>query len=239
VVIKLKIIAILALLLILMVVRGAIDKSIEKGALQRSIENISLPKPRLKGPISLEETIKERRSIRNFASKPLNISQLAQICWAAQGITEEGGFKRAAPSAGALYPLELYLVIREESIEGLKAGVYRYRPRAHSLEIYSEGDKRNRVARACLYQMFIAEAPLIMIITANYERTTWKYGERGIRYVHLEAGHAAQNVCLEAVALELGTVTIGAFRDKEVSKVLDLPENLSPLYVMPIGYPKH
>lgn len=234
------VIVILVLLLILMAVGiGSIDKSTEKNALQEIKENISLPKPRLKGPISLEEAIGERRSIRNFDSKTLNISQLAQICWATQGITEEGGYKRAAPSAGALYPLELYLVIGEGSIKGLEAGVYRYRPKAHSLEICSEGDKRSKLARVCLHQMFIAKAPLVMIITADYERTTRKYGERGVRYVHLEAGHAAQNVCLQAVALELGTVPIGAFRDEELSKILDLPENLSALYVIPIGYPKH
>jgi len=200
------------------------------------VKSIKLPAPAVEGKVSLEEAIKKRRSIRRFQDKPLSIPQISQILWAAQGITEEGGFKRAAPSAGALYPLEIYLVVKK--VEGLKPGVYHYDSADHTIEPILKGDFQNSLARACLGQMFIADAPLSIVITAEYERTTIKYGERGIRYVHMEAGHVGQNICLQVVALGLGTVPVGAFWDDEVSKVLNLPRERKPLYVFPIGYPE-
>jgi SagB-type dehydrogenase family enzyme len=198
---------------------------------------ISLPEPRLEGETSLEEAILERRSKRAFKDSSLTLREVSQVLWAAQGITDEAGH-RAAPSAGALYPLDVYLVVGKEGVEGLGEGVYHYLPQSHSLQPMLEGDVRQTLARLSAEQMFIAEAPLSLLITAEYERTTGKYGDRGVRYVHMEAGHAGQNVYLQAEALGLATVTIGAFQDEEISKALDLPSGYSPLYVMPIGHPE-
>ena len=208
----------------------------DRGKAWGKINRIQLPAPTIKGKVSLEEAIKKRRSKRRFQDKPLNIAQISQILWAAQGITEEREFKRAAPSAGALYPLDIYLVVRK--VEELEAGVYHYSPEGHTIDMTLKGDLQNSLARACLGQMFIADAPLCIVITAEYERTTIKYGERGIRYVHMEAGHVGENIWLQVVALGLGTVSIGAFWDDEVSRVLNLPKEYRPLYVFPIGYPK-
>ena len=197
---------------------------------------IALPAPRLKGDMSLEEAISKRRSRREFKDSPLTLEQVSQILWAAQGITDPGGL-RAAPSAGALYPLDLYLVVGRRGVKGLVESAYHYDPRGHALERILEGDVREAVARVAVEQMFIAEAPVILVITGEYERTTWKYSDRGLRYVHMEAGHAAQNVYLQAEALGLGTVTAGAFQDEELSRTLGLPTERRPLYVMPIGHP--
>jgi len=198
---------------------------------------ISLPDPRLKGEMSLEEAILNRRSRRDFGDSALALAEVSQILWAAQGITDETGL-RAAPSAGALYPLELYLVVGERGVEGLEEGVYHYLPQSHSLQLTLAGDVRQTLARLSAEQMFIAEAPLSLLITAEYERTTKKYGDRGVRYVHMEAGHVAQNVYLQAEALGLGTVTVGAFQDEEIAQALALPPAFRPLYVMPIGRPE-
>jgi SagB-type dehydrogenase family enzyme len=198
---------------------------------------VSLPDPHLKGEMSLEEAILKRRSRRDFKDSPLTLGEVSQILWAAQGITDRAGL-RAAPSAGALFPLDLYLVVGERGVEELEEGVYHYLPQSHSLEPTLEGDVRQTLARLCAQQMFIAEAPVSLLITAEYERTTEKYGDRGMRYVHMEAGHVAQNVYLQAEALGLGTVTVGAFQDEEISQALDLPPTYRPLYVMPIGHPE-
>jgi SagB-type dehydrogenase family enzyme len=201
------------------------------------MSTVSLPDPRLKGEMSLEETILKRRSRRDFKDFPLTLGEVSQILWAAQGVTDETGL-RAAPSAGALYPLDIYVVVGSQGVEGLGEGVYHYFPQSHSLEATLEGDVRQTLARLSSGQMFIAEAPLSLLITAEYERTTKKYGERGERYVHMEAGHVAQNVYLQAEALGLGTVTVGAFQDEDISQALDLPPTYRPLYVMPIGHPE-
>lgn len=191
------------------------------------------PAQKGKGNLSVEEAIAKRRSERSFnADLPLAKEQLFQILWAAQGIT--GDEKRSAPSAGATYPLEIYAVVGK--VEGLEAGVYRYIPKNHSIELHLSGDRRKELAVASLNQKFIADAPLVIVITAEYERTTKRYGERGIQYVHIEVGHVGQNIYLQAESLGLGTVAVGAFYDDEVTRVLNLPENHAPLYVMPIGY---
>ena len=198
---------------------------------------ISLPEPRLKGEMSLEEAILRRRSRRDFKDSPLTLGEISQVLWAAQGITGKTGL-RAAPSAGALYPLDIYLVVGKQGVDGLGEGVYYYLPQSHSLEPTLEGDVRQTLARLSSGQMSIAEAPLSLLITAEYERTTSKYGERGVRYVHMEVGHVGQNVYLQAEALGLGTVTIGAIQDEEISQALNLPPGYRPLYVMPIGHPE-
>jgi SagB-type dehydrogenase family enzyme len=197
---------------------------------------IALPVPRLRGEMPLEEAISDRRSRREFSSPPLTLEQVSQVLWAAQGITDAEGH-RAAPSAGALYPLDLYLVVGRQGAEGLVEGAYYYVPQGHALERVLRGDVRDSLARIASEQMFVAEAPVILVVTGEYERTTRKYGDRGVRYVHMEAGHAAQNVYLQAEALGLGTVTVGAFQDEELSQVLALPAGYRPLYVMPVGHP--
>jgi SagB-type dehydrogenase family enzyme len=193
---------------------------------------ITLPEPRHDSDTSLEEALLERRSIRDYSEKGLALQEVAQLLWSAQGVTDPAG-KRAAPSAGALYPLEVYAVIG--NVEGVSPGVYKYRPEPHELVKVLDGDQRGALSRAALDQESVSQGAIDIVITAIYARTTGKYGERGIRYVHMEAGHAAQNVCLQAVALDLGAVTIGAFYDDDVKEALRLPEDEEPLYIMPVG----
>ncbi|MGC8777434.1 MAG: SagB/ThcOx family dehydrogenase [Candidatus Caldatribacteriaceae bacterium] len=199
-------------------------------------ERIPLPEPERRGAMSVEETISRRRSVRSFEDRALTLRDLSQLLFAIQGMTDHGYGLRTVPSAGALYPLEVYAVVGK--VEGVAEGVYRYHPEGHELERTAMGDKRIALYKSALYQESIREAPLLLVLSAFYERTTRKYGERGIRYVHMEAGHAAQNVYLQAEALGLGTVVIGAFRDTEVARVLGLPENEVPLYLMPVGKPR-
>lgn len=193
-------------------------------------ELISLPSPQKKGEMSLEETLQRRRSKRAFEPQELTLKQISQLLWACQGITDPTFGGRTAPSAGALYPLEIYLVKKE--------GVFHYLPQKHALERIKKGDIKKELSDAALGQKFLAEAPANFVITAVYSRTAAKYGERAERYVKLEAGHACQNLLLQAVALGLGGVPIGAFFDEEVQKVLSLPSDHEPLYIVPIGYPK-
>ena len=197
---------------------------------ERGDSRIELPEPSVDGGISLNEAIKDRRSRRRFAPGSLSLEEISLLLWAAQGETDPRG-KRAAPSAGALYPLEVYLVAAD--VEGLETGVYRYRPEGHLLKSKSGGDARESLAAAALGQSAVSSAPADILIAAEYARTTKKYGKRGIRYVHMEAGHAAQNVYLECENLGLATVTIGAFRDAEVKEALGT--DFEPLYIMPVG----
>ena len=194
-------------------------------------QEIALPPPHLKGNISIEEALKNRRSIRSFNKEPLCIEDISQLLWSAQGITDTlHGFKfRAAPSAGALYPLEIYAIIEE--------GIYRYIPEEHKLILIRKGDFRTKLSNAALSQPVIASAPVDFVITALYERTTKKYGERGIRYVHIEAGHVAEDMKLQAVGLGLGSVPIGAFYDEKVRSIIDSEEEI-PLYIIPVGKPE-
>lgn len=176
---------------------------------------------------AFNKLLNERASVRNYLPQDVNDQQMGDLLWACQGLNQHD--RRTAPSAGALYPLETYWVDRH--------GLAHYRPLLHQLEVQKQADLRSELARAAHSQQFIAEAPATIVITAVYERVTRKYGTpRGIRYVDMEAGHAAQNVHLQAVALGLGTVPVGAFRDEQVSTVLSLPPDHSPLYLLPIGY---
>ena len=193
---------------------------------------VELPDPRYDSSVSIEETLLERRSIREYSGEPLTLQEVSQLLWAAQGITDPRGF-RTAPSAGGLYPLEIYVVVGD--VEGLDVGVYKYRPQEHTLVKMLDGDKKDKLAEAALGQTWVKEAAIDIVITAVYERTTAKYGDRGVRYVHMEAGHAAQNLCLQATAMNLGTVTVGAFHDEQVKEVLGSPEDEQPLYVLPVG----
>jgi SagB-type dehydrogenase family enzyme len=195
---------------------------------------VKLPRPELEGKVSLEEAIARRRSVRRYRAEPLTLSQLSQVLWSAQGITA-GGELRAAPSAGATYPLELFAFVGKQAIDGLEAGIYHYEVDSHSLVCSQRGDLRRELARAALDQGFIVSAPVDIVICAIYTRTSYTYGRRGERYVHMEVGHVGENIHLQAVALGLATVEVGAFDDEEVRKVLDVDERIKPLYIMPLG----
>jgi len=197
-----------------------------------AVVKMTLPEPQYDSEISIEEALLERRSIRQYTGEPLTLQEVSQLLWAGQGITDPRGL-RTAPSAGALYPLEIYVVVGD--VENLAEGVYRYEPVEHELVKILEGDKRTDLATAALGQSSVSDAAIDIVVTAVYERTTVKYGERGIRYVHIEVGHAAQNMCLQATAMDLGIVTVGAFDDQQVKEVLNLPEDEQPLYTIPAG----
>jgi SagB-type dehydrogenase family enzyme len=196
---------------------------------------IDLPKPRYKGSVTLEETLKERRSVREFSDQPLTLEEISQLLWATQGITEESG-KRTSPSAGALYPLDIYLL--NGNVKNLPAGIYKYNPFKHHIIKIKEGDKKEELSFASLGQPWVKNAAVNFIIAAVYERTTKKYGERGIKYVHIEVGHAAQNLLLQATALRLGAVPVGAFNDGWVRKIVGLRDNEQPLYIISVGKKK-
>ncbi|MFX0039987.1 MAG: SagB/ThcOx family dehydrogenase [Promethearchaeota archaeon] len=190
--------------------------------------SITLPKPELIGSKSLEECIYKRESVRNFRDKVIEIEKVSQILWATQG---KKGEKRTVPSAGATYPLEIFALLKNK-------GYFNYNVKKHVLKLITDEDLSRKLARASLDQHFIAEAYLNIIICAEFSRTTWRYGQRGVRYVYIEVGHCAQNIHLEAVALGLASVPVGAFEDDEVKKVLEVPKKIEPLYIIPVGYPK-
>ena len=197
---------------------------------------IKLLEPRPDSPTSVEAALRRRRSVREFKKEALTLAEVSQLLWATQGLTDPEGM-RTAPSAGALYPLEVLLVVGKEGV--LPAGLYRYRPQGHELISFVEGDKRARLAAAALDQDWLTGAPVTIVIAAVYERTARKYGQRAERYVHMEVGHAAQNVHLQAITLDLGTVVVGAFDDAEVKRLLTLADNEEPLCLMPVGRPHH
>jgi SagB-type dehydrogenase family enzyme len=192
-------------------------------------ETIDLPDPHLQGEVSLEETLTGRRSVRSFDDTVLTWEQIGQLLWAAQGITSDWG-GRTAPSAGALYPLELHVVTVE--------GIYHYFPQGHRVVHTPALGVRQELWAAGIKQDAIRQAPAVFAIAAVHERTSGKYGDRAPRYVHLEAGHAAQNLLLQAVALGLGAVPVGAFYDEKVQRALSLPDDHQPLYLIPVGHPR-
>jgi SagB-type dehydrogenase family enzyme len=200
-----------------------------------SSDVMPLPEPVRSGVISIEYVINNRRSVRAFTDAQVALKDLAQLLWAAQGITGEDGIKRAAPSAGAKYPMEIFVVAG--GVTWLGPGVYRYRPESHDLAIVKKGDFRQALSDAALSQEWIASAPVSIVITGVYERTMEKYGERGTRYVHIEAGAVAENIYLQAVALKLGTTYVGAFSDEDVQAVLGTNE-VAPLGILPVGAPQ-
>ena len=200
---------------------------------QENDERISLTPVDSRGALSVEEAIQRRRSVREYGRRALALEDVSQLLWAAQGITGRGDL-RTAPSAGALYPLELYVVAGK--VEGLSAGVYRYRPKTHELAPVTSGDLRRSLASAALDQDWVRRAPAVLVIACVYERITGKYGQRGRRYASMEVGHASQNVYLQAAARGLGTVFVGAFEDEEVKEALGLPPDHEPLGLMPVGH---
>jgi SagB-type dehydrogenase family enzyme len=207
---------------------------LEVGNLRAAAQGeVMLPPPAKTGELSVERAIARRRSVRGFGDEPATLEQLSQLLWAAQGVTGEGGFKRAAPSAGAKYPMEIFVVAGQ--VEGLEPGIYWYLPSRHSIHLLSEGDHRGELADVALHQQWVREAPFSFVITGVYERTRGKYGERAVRYVHIEVGAVAENVYLQAESLGVGTTFVGAFSDDGVKGLLGV--EVSPLGIMPVGVP--
>jgi SagB-type dehydrogenase family enzyme len=198
-------------------------------------EVIKLPARVKTGGMPLAAALELRRTVRRFASRPLDLGQISQLLWSAGGVSDSRGH-RTSPSAGATYPLDLYLVVGERGVEDLPAGVYHYQVEAQALTPVAPGDVRAAVARACLHQGWMAQAPVLVVITGEYRRCTGRYGERGVRYTHMESGNVSQNVFLAAEALGLGAGIVGAFEDQALARVLKLPPAHEPLLIMPVGY---
>ena len=217
-----------------------------------SIQNMStpiqLPQPRLDGHCSLEATLAKRCSVRDFRNEPMSLATLSQLAWAAQGVTrkedapqgwswgEWQGGKRTAPSAGAMYPLELYVVVGK--VETLEPGIFKYRPLPHELVHVSSGDKRGLMATRGPGQKWIEQAPCLLVVAGVYSRLEPRFAERAARYVHFEVGHVVENICLQAVALGLGTTVVGSFYDDTVRKIVGMPEHEQPLAIVPVGKAK-
>jgi SagB-type dehydrogenase family enzyme len=204
-------------------------------------ERVCLPLPRLRGNVSLEEALRRRRSVRDYTSMPVSLEELSQLLWAAYGVTEINWSLKTTPSAGGTYPLDIYVVVRSGGVSMISGGFlapgsYRYDFRSHCLELVREGDFSGQLSEAALAQTWVREAALNIVIFGVYERTTRRYGERGYRYVYMEAGHASQNIYLQATALGLGTVSVGAFYDDRVKRIVGAVEG-EPLYIMPVGRP--
>ena len=193
---------------------------------------IKLPETQTVGTVSVEEALTKRRSTREYAEAGLTLSEAGQLLWSAYGVTSPEGF-RTAPSAMTLYPLEFYL--SATLVDGLSPGIYQYVPTSHELKKVGDESKREELYAASFEQTALAGAPAILIITGSYDRTKEKFGESGPDYVHMDLGHAAQNVHMQAVSLNLGTVVIAAFRREEVKRTVGLPEEETPLYMMPVG----
>ena len=202
-----------------------------------ALPSVELPLAATEGNVSVEEAMARRRSIRHYSSKPLSLGSVSQILWAAQGITEVDGGFRTAPSAGALYPLEVYVVVRRDGVEGLPEGVYHYHPKAHALTLVRDGDLSADLEDATWGQDSVKEAAATIVITGDLSRTAEKYGRRGTQFMFQESGHAAENVFLQATALGIGTVVIGAFSEGAVRRVLGAGTGERPLYVQPLGKP--
>jgi|UniRef100_A0A7C4APV4 SagB-type dehydrogenase family enzyme len=200
---------------------------------------IQLPKPSLTGKMPVETAMAKKKSVRAFSAEGLSQSQVSQLLWSANGDLPVDAVASATtkvlPSAGGLYPLEVFLLTGANTVEGIPAGVYKYNPATHTLSLVAAGDSRQALAQAAFSQTWLARAPAILVIGAVFARTTAKYGNRGIQYVFMEAGNSNQNIYLEAEALGLKTATVGAFHEAQVSSVLNLPADVTPLLLMGVG----
>ena len=212
----------------LMLVTG-LGACVSSPTLEPDSEPFDLPELTVEGSMTLEEALRARRSVRSFDSIPLGLDVIGGLLWAAQGNTEEGGIGRTAPSAGGTYPLEVYVATSD--------GVFHYLPEGHRARRTTENDIRPELHEASGGQDWVAQAPAVFIITGIPARTQPRYGSRAERYTLLEAGHAAQNLLLRAVTLDLGAVPVGAFNEGDVSTVLGLSSAELPLYLIPVGHP--
>ena len=202
------------------------------------ISTVSLPSPILQGNMSVEQAIQNRRSIRHYTNQSLTLQDVSQILWAAQGITDKTNNLRSAPSAGQVYPLEVYIIVGNGGVTGLSEGIYHYNPYNNSLEKTSESDARSDLSQAANGQAWVKEAPVNIVITGDYNKMVAKYKDETLctRFVNLEAGHAAENIYLEAEARDLVTVALGSFKDDQVHTILGLPANENTIYIMPVGH---
>jgi len=200
---------------------------------------VKLPKPSSTGAMSVEAAMVAKKSVRNFSSMPLTLNQISQLLWSANGNVPydavSGATTKVIPSAGGLYPLEIFLLSGKDTVTGLPAGVHQYKPATNSLETISSGDSRASLGQAALGQMWMARAPAIIVIAAAFGRTTSKYGNRGIQYVFMEVGNSNQNLYLQAAALGLRAGTVGAFNDDQVAQATKLPKGISPLLIVAVG----
>lgn len=224
--------AFLAMTLLMVPLAVACGDQDETAVREEPLDRVQLVPPRHRSDTSVEEALLNRRSVRDYTGEALTLAEVSQLLWAAQGTTDPRGF-RTSPSAGALYPLEIYLVVGD--VTGLPPGVYRYVPDEHEIVRVGSEDRRDELARAAVDQEWVREAAVDLVFTAVPERTTSQYGDRGIRYVHIEAGHAAQNVYLQAETLGLGVTVIGAFDDAHVHELVAASAEEQPLYVISIG----
>ncbi len=217
----------LAALALLAATHAAPGCAAESSPPRRAEPSFALPAPRTTGAMSVEEALSRRRSLRDLLREPLAMEDVGQLLWSAQGVTEPASGYRASPSAGALYPLEAYAVTAD--------GVFHYLPQGHRLERVLVGDLRGPLARAALGQAVVEQAAVDVVLTGVVARTRAKYGDRAERFVHMEAGHAGQNILLQATALGLGAAPVGGFPDEAVRAVLALPADEIPLYILAIG----
>ncbi len=183
-------------------------------------QRIELPSFQPSRGMSLDQALKDRKSVRDFQARPISKGQLAYMLWASTGIQRiEGGYEfRTVPSAGALYPIETYLIAND--VRGLDAGIYHYSIRAHQLEQLRQGDFRQQIAAAALGQGMCATAAVVFVWSAMFERCKWKYGQRAYRYIYLDAGHITENLALAAISLNLGSCEIGALYDDQTNVIL-------------------
>jgi SagB-type dehydrogenase family enzyme len=196
---------------------------------------IKLPAPATKGTMSVEEALQNRRSVRKFANRSLELAQISQLLWAADGLTNPQG-KRTAPSGRATYPMDLYLVAGERGVTGLAPGIYHYKVADHTLEPVGQGEFRPAVAKACNSQAWMTEAPVILVITGDYKRSEVKNGAQAPLFTHIEAGLIAENIFLQVEALKLGAGIAGGMNDQALGQALKLPQANLPFLVMPVGY---
>ena len=241
---KKKIGLVIILLVVFVGVLGAYyfyqpNKSSSTTSANRYVINVTyLPSPQLSGNMSVETAIQNRRSVRSFSNQALNISSISQILWSAQGITDNQSNLRATPSAGQVYPLEMYVVVGNGSVNGLAPGAYHYVPSNNTLEKTVNGDLRSQLSSIATGQQSVNQAPVDFVITGNYKKMIDKYKDPTLctRFVDIEAGHAGENMYLEAESMGIATVAIGSFNETQITQLLELPQNETPLYIFPTGY---
>ena len=235
----------LALLFILLIVFVAVlvafySEPKESVSTSRNVIGIiKLPSPQLIGNMSVEQAIQNRRSVRKYSTQSLNLTDVSQLLWAGQGITDTQRKLRAAPSAGQVYPLELYVIVGIGGVSGLKEGLYHYVPQNNTLEKILEGDLRNNLSQVADGQPWVKQAPMNIVITGNYQKMINKYKDQQLctRFVDMEAGHVGENIYLQAEARGLSTVSLGSFNENQMIRLLHLTKNETPLYIFPVGHP--
>ena len=202
------------------------------------VKTIRLPPPGTAVRLSFPDLLSLRRSVREYSQRPLRPEEISFLLWASTGIQRvEGGHEfRTVPSAGALYPIETYLIANR--VKEIENGVYHYAVQGHLLEEVAAGDVRGALTQAALFQEFCSEAAAVFVWTAVFRRSKWKYRQRAYRYVYLDAGHIAQNLALAAVGLGLGSCQVAAFFDDEMNALLGVDgEQESVIYMSAVGDP--